>query len=198
MDSEAPLSMTRRAFAASTAFMIVPRHVLAGPGQTAPSDRLNIATIGLGRQGMAVTMELLARPEIQVVAVCDPNQGSKNYVEYGQNDLLKTARRLLGSGYENWGEDLTSPGSRNLTHHFNTSLGMGGRDPARRVVEAYYGSENYVRLLQRLRGIPRLPRASGKRKRTSTPSTSPRRTTGMRRSPWLPCENGNTCSARSR
>src|SRR5450759_1321007 len=103
METKQSLSMTRRTFAASTAFMIVPRHVLGGAGQVAPSDRINVASIGLGRQGMAVTMELLARPEIQVVAVCDCNQGSKNYVEYGPNDLLKTARRLLGKGYENWG-----------------------------------------------------------------------------------------------
>jgi predicted dehydrogenase len=140
METKQSLSMTRRTFAASTAFMIVPRHVLGGAGQVAPSDRINVASIGLGRQGMAVTMELLARPEIQVVAVCDCNQGSKNYVEYGPNDLLKTARRLLGKGYENWGEDLASPGMARLTRHFETSLGMGGRDPARRVVEAYYGS----------------------------------------------------------
>jgi predicted dehydrogenase len=85
-------------------------------------------------------MELLARPDVQVVAVCDVNQGSKNYVEYGDNALLKSARNLLGKGYENWGEDLASPGSAQLTATFRTSLGMGGREPAKRVVEAYYAS----------------------------------------------------------
>jgi predicted dehydrogenase len=136
-------SLTRRRFAAAaTAFTIVPRHVLGGPGQTPPSDRINLATIGLGRQGMAVTMELLARPDVQVVAVCDVNPGSKEYAEYGANALLNSARRLLGPGYENWGEDLASPGFAQLTHTFRTSLGMGGREPARRLVEAYYGSRN--------------------------------------------------------
>ena len=85
-------------------------------------------------------MELLARPDVQVVAVCDCNRYSKDYVEYGENDLLKSARRLLGAGYENWGEDLASPGVAQLTHEFRTSLGMGGREPAKRLVEAYYGS----------------------------------------------------------
>jgi predicted dehydrogenase len=120
--------------------MIVPRHVLGGQGHVAPSDKINLATIGLGRQGMAVTMDLLARPEIQVVAVCDVNRGSKNYVEYESNSLLIEARKLLGPGYEAWGEDLASPGSVKLTHNFETSLGMGGREPAKRLVEAYYGS----------------------------------------------------------
>src|SRR5215472_2643163 len=136
-------SITRRRFAAAAAaFTIVPRHVLGGPGQVAPSDRINLATIGLGRQGMAVTMELLARPDVQVVAVCDVNPGSKDYAEYGANALLTSARRLLGAGYEDWGADLASPGFAQLTNTFRTSLGVGGREPARRLVDAYYGARN--------------------------------------------------------
>jgi len=132
--------LTRRAFAgAAAAFMIVPRHVLGAP-YTPPSDKLTVATIGLGRQGQDVTMGLLARPEVQVVAVCDCNKGSKDYIEYGPNALLNAARKLLGPGYEKWGEDLASPGSVQFTREFSSSLGMGGRDPAKRLVEAYYGA----------------------------------------------------------
>jgi predicted dehydrogenase len=132
--------MSRRQFASAGAFLIVPRHVLGGQGQTPPSDRVNLACIGMGRQGMVVMMDLLARPDVQVVAVCDCNRASKDYAEYSPNDTLRSARRLLGSGHENWGEDLASPGTVNLTHGFRTSLGMGGREPARRLVEAYYAS----------------------------------------------------------
>ncbi|MBV9158697.1 MAG: Gfo/Idh/MocA family oxidoreductase [Acidobacteriaceae bacterium] len=124
----------------ATSFIIVPRHVLGGANYVPPSDKITIASIGLGRQGQAVTMDLLARGNVQIVAVCDCNRGSKNYVEYDTNALLKAARQLLGPGYENWGEDLSSPGQVNLTHDFSTSLGMGGREPARRLVEAYYGA----------------------------------------------------------
>ena len=136
--------LTRREFVgaaagAAASFMIVPRRVL-GRGFVPPSDRVAVASIGMGRQGQAVTMELLAHPDVQVVAVCDCNKFSMNYVEYDDNDLLKMARRLLGPGYENWGADLTSPGRVQLTHEFSTSLGMGGREPAKRLVEAYYGS----------------------------------------------------------
>ena len=132
--------LLRGVAASAASFLIVPRHVLGGAGYVAPSDKVTIASIGLGRQGQAVSMELLARPDVQIVAVCDCNAGSMNYVEYGDNDLLKAARELLGPGYENWSADLTSPGEVQLTPDFRTSLGMGGRAPARRLVEAYYGS----------------------------------------------------------
>src|SRR5882724_4242672 len=134
--------ITRRAFAGATAtaFMIVPRHVLGAPF-VPPSDKITLGTIGLGRQGQAVTMSLLARPEVQVVSVCDVNRGSKDYMEYGSNALLIAARKLLGPGYENWAEDLGSPGKVQLTHEFSSSLGMGGREPAKRLVEAYYTAQ---------------------------------------------------------
>ncbi len=145
VDDSRAEATSRRQFLSSTAafagsFMIVPRHVLGGTGYVAPSDKVTIASIGLGRQGLAVSMQLLARPDVQIIAVCDCNEGAKNYVEYGDNALLKSARKLLGPGYENWGADLASPGEVQLTHEFRTSLGMGGREPARRLVEAYYGS----------------------------------------------------------
>ena len=132
--------VSRRALVGGAAFSIVPRHVLGGAGYIPPSDKITLASIGMGRQGMHFTMNLLARSDVQVVAVCDCNKGSKDYAEYGSNALLTSARNLLGPGHESWGEDLASPGSAQLTHAFRTSLGMGGREPARRLVEAYYAS----------------------------------------------------------
>jgi predicted dehydrogenase len=132
--------LLRGSLTAASSFLIVPRHVLGGRGYVAPSDKVTIASIGLGRQGLAITMELLARDDVQITAVCDCNQFAKNYAEYEDNALLRAARKLLGPGYESWGEDLASPGEAQLTHDFRTSLGMGGREPARRIVEAYYGS----------------------------------------------------------
>ena len=135
-------SMTRREFAATAAaaFTIVPRHVLGGRGVVAPSDKLTLAAIGMGRQGMAVTMDLLQRPELQVVAVCDVNARSKNYAEYSDNAMLESARELLGPGHETWGASWSSPGRAQLTKSFSTSLGAGGREPAKELVEAYYAA----------------------------------------------------------
>lgn len=144
MDKNNKHDCSRRKFTAAAvstaAFTIVPRHVLGGSGFTPPSDKINLAVIGLGRQGMAVMMNLLQLPEIQVVAVCDVNRGSKEYAEYSPNAMLNAARQLLGAGFETWGEDWNSPGMAQLTKSFSTSLGIGGREPAKKLVEAYYAS----------------------------------------------------------
>ena len=140
MERAKKASLTRRAFAGTTAFSIVPRHVLGGAGYVPPSDKITLASIGVGFQGTMVTMAFLARPDVQVVAVCDCNQGGSGYVEWGRNALLNAERRLLGAGHEKWGEDLVSPGMAWLTPGFQTSLGIAGREPARRLVDAYYAS----------------------------------------------------------
>src|SRR6185437_11368974 len=49
--------------------MIVPRHVLGGPGYQAPSDTVHFASVGFGGQG-SVNAHALAATE-QLVAVCD-------------------------------------------------------------------------------------------------------------------------------
>ncbi|MFH1945222.1 MAG: Gfo/Idh/MocA family oxidoreductase [Acidobacteriota bacterium] len=66
-------SMTRRRFlgnsaTAAAAFMIVPRHVLGGKGQTAPSDRLNIGCIGVGGKG---TSDIWGVSSENIIALCD-------------------------------------------------------------------------------------------------------------------------------
>lgn len=59
---------TRRALAAAgVAALVVPRHVLGGPGHQAPSDTLRIAGIGVGGMGR----RYLQGVDQQVVALCD-------------------------------------------------------------------------------------------------------------------------------
>src|ERR1017187_3227012 len=53
--------------------MIVPRHVLGGPGFQAPSDTLNIAIVGFGGMGSG-NAEVLAQAE-NLVAICDVDLG---------------------------------------------------------------------------------------------------------------------------
>ncbi len=53
MESPAVVDRKRRALLAAAGFMIVPRHVLGGVGHLAPSDRLNIAAVGVGGRGSA-------------------------------------------------------------------------------------------------------------------------------------------------
>lgn len=53
---------------AAAAFTIVPRHVLGGPGFQAPSDKLNIAGVGIGGMGKN---NIKACADENIVALCD-------------------------------------------------------------------------------------------------------------------------------
>jgi predicted dehydrogenase len=111
---------------AVSAFTILPRHVLGGPGYTAPSDRLNLAQIGCGTQAIRqVNGGLLRREDLQFTCVCDPNTDSTNYVDWSRNGNRDTVRRLLED--PSWGEH--DEGIR------------GGREVSRRIIEAYYGKQ---------------------------------------------------------
>ena len=67
---KSPNTFSRRDFigktaAATAAFTIVPRHVLGGPGFTAPSDMVNVAGIGLGNQGGS-DIQNIATPDVPI------------------------------------------------------------------------------------------------------------------------------------
>lgn len=61
-----------RAAGTAAAFTIVPRHVLGGGGYVAPSDKLNVAVVGCGGQGMTNIKQLMQSDDVQVVAIADP------------------------------------------------------------------------------------------------------------------------------
>src|SRR5210317_857017 len=68
-------SVSRRNFLARTGLatagvMVVPRHVIGGAGFTAPSDQLNVATIGAGGMGAGNTNRVADIGE-NIVALCD-------------------------------------------------------------------------------------------------------------------------------
>jgi len=99
-------SITRRQFIdaaakASLSFTIVPRSVLGGRGYIAPSDKLNIAYIGCGTQGLREMCELLPLPDLQIVSVCDPNKMSTNYVDWSPNGIRDDIRKTLND--PGWG-----------------------------------------------------------------------------------------------
>jgi predicted dehydrogenase len=75
MDSEPTTS--RRHFIATTAsaaaaLTIVPRHVLGGPHFVAPSDKVNVALIGAGGQGLHNARALFEEEDCQIIALADP------------------------------------------------------------------------------------------------------------------------------
>jgi hypothetical protein len=118
--------ITRREFvgttAAATAFTIVPSHVLGGIGHVAPSDRLNIAYIGCGTQGIREMASLIRNEDVVITSVCDPNKYSTNYVDWSLYGIRDTIRDVLED--PGWGE-----GIRGIP---------GGRDVGVELVEKYY------------------------------------------------------------
>ena len=112
---------------ATAALTIVPRRVLGGSGYVAPSDKITVACIGVGAQGTRVMMDFLKQPDIQIIAVCDVNKESGDYVEWWPGELREKQRALLGSSHSDWGHDWKG--------------GTAGREPARRLVEAYYAAQ---------------------------------------------------------
>jgi hypothetical protein len=109
--------------AATATFAIVPRHVLGGPRYVAPSDKIALAYIGTGTQGLREMMPMLAADDIQIVAVCDPSKDAGEYRDWSRYGLLNQIRRALGK--PNWGTPGVIP---------------GGRDVAKGIVETYYGT----------------------------------------------------------
>jgi len=65
-----------RSAAGTAAFAVVPRYVLGGPGNTAPSDKLNVAGIGVGGRG-ADNLAGIGATE-NIVALCDVDQNTLN------------------------------------------------------------------------------------------------------------------------
>ena len=64
---------TRRAFlrhaAGVAAFSVVPRHVLGGRGNTAPSDKVQVAIIGTGGQGIVNMKQLFNEPDVRIASL---------------------------------------------------------------------------------------------------------------------------------
>ncbi|MBN1804015.1 MAG: Gfo/Idh/MocA family oxidoreductase [Sedimentisphaerales bacterium] len=83
-----------RATTAATAFTIVPRSVLGGWGNIAPSDKLNIACIGVGGRGGA---NLNGVRNENIVAMCDVDteQAAKSFQNYPKAKRFKDFRKML-------------------------------------------------------------------------------------------------------
>ncbi len=161
--------LSRRKFvgqsaATAMAFSIVPRYVLGGPGFVPPSDKVNIAFIGVGSQGLRVMLHFLKELDVQGVAVCDPNKSSADHPQWDTHEFCKSVRSLLGvdSGW-----DWLSPDQLiQLTHSLRVTSGVAGREPCQQIVNGYYGAQktsgkytgcaaysDYRELLEKQKGV---------------------------------------------
>jgi predicted dehydrogenase len=98
------MGLSRRDFvagaAATAGFTVVPRSVIGGPGRAPPSERLNIAGIGVGGRGAS---NLAAVSSENIVALCDVDEknaagtfrrypGAKKYRDFRR--MLETERDI--------------------------------------------------------------------------------------------------------
>ena len=95
---------TRRQFIqasalAATSFLIVPRHVLGGKGFIAPSDKLNIAGVGVGGKGFSDTNNAFNNGANNMVALCDVDWSNArvkdNFAKHATAKRYKDFREML-------------------------------------------------------------------------------------------------------
>ena len=99
--------LTRREFlhttgkaAAMLAAATAPNFIPASArGALAPSNRVNLAMIGVGNQGFQDMKAFLAEPDAQIVAVCDVNRGSGGYRNVSQFCGREPAQKLVEKTY---------------------------------------------------------------------------------------------------
>src|ERR1700690_4184130 len=78
----------------ASAFSIVPRYVLGGPGQKPPSEKLNVAGIGVGGMGQNNVRACAAE---NIVALCDVDAtyAAKVFAAYPKATVYKDFRQML-------------------------------------------------------------------------------------------------------
>ena len=89
------------AVAATTAFTIVPRHVLGGSGRVSPNEKLNIASIGIGGQGASDIRQVSSE---NIIALCDVDWGThtaETFRRFPNAKKYKDFRKMLDSEDKN-------------------------------------------------------------------------------------------------
>jgi predicted dehydrogenase len=128
-DQEKPgTDATRRDFiktssVAASAFFIVPRHVL-GKGFVAPSDKLNIAGIGVGGKGKSDLASFAKSPNVNIVALVDVDdrQAVTSRENFPKAKYYKDFREMLNKEKNNI--DACSISTPDNTHAVATLAAM--------------------------------------------------------------------------
>ena len=94
------MRLSRREILAGVAtagtFMIVPRHVLGGRGQTAPSDKINVACVGAGGQA-AWDIEELRKAGAHIAFLCDVDlkNAARTFNKYTEAPQHRDYREMI-------------------------------------------------------------------------------------------------------
>ncbi len=97
--------ISRRRFVAATAavsaFSIVPRHVLAGSGQQAPSDKLNIGCVGVGGMQGGGDVRNVSGENIYALCDVDENHLGKTAASHTSAKQYRDFREMLDKEQKN-------------------------------------------------------------------------------------------------
>jgi predicted dehydrogenase len=100
--------ISRRGFLTGTigsvaGFTVLPRYVLGGAGFTPPSEKLNVALIGAGGQGINDMRALLECSDVQVIAICDVSEKTEAILERSITGRMP-ALRIVNQHYSAKGQ----------------------------------------------------------------------------------------------
>lgn len=95
-NSNSRRNFIKNAAIVSAGFSIVPRHVI-GRGFIAPSDKLNIAGIGVGGKGRSDLAEMAKSPFVNIVSLCDVDdrQAEVSRTNFPKASYYKDFREML-------------------------------------------------------------------------------------------------------
>ena len=122
-DGQSRRSFIKASSLAASSFFIVPRHVL-GKGFIPPSDKLNIAGIGVGGKGRSDLSSFAKSPKVNIVALCDVDdrQAVTSRTNFPNAKYYKDFREMLSK--ENKSIDAVSISTPDNTHAVATLAAM--------------------------------------------------------------------------
>ena len=100
----------------ATGFMIVPRHVLGGKGFIAPSDRLTIASVGVGGKGEDDINHFYAGGKADIAFLCDVDdrQAANSVKKFPKAKYYKDYREMFDKEHKSF--DAVSVSTPDHTH----------------------------------------------------------------------------------
>lgn len=109
---------------AAAAFMIVPRHVLGGKGFLAPSDRLLVASIGVGGKGESDVAMFAKSGKADIAFLCDVDdrRAAKSVKAFPKAKYYKDWREMLDKEHKNF--DAVSVSTPDHNHAIQTLAAM--------------------------------------------------------------------------
>ncbi|HSK13506.1 MAG TPA: Gfo/Idh/MocA family oxidoreductase [Phnomibacter sp.] len=103
MNKNSRRNFIRTGFTLATGLYILPRHVLGGPGYVAPSDKLQIAGIGVGGKGESDIWNFFkgGRADIAILCDVDEKRASKSRERFPKAKFYHDYREMLEKEHKN-------------------------------------------------------------------------------------------------